>query len=109
MRIAGGHAVAVIDLDHLSVTALAFCGGHRAVSGGVDVLSIGGLEIDPCMVRHALEEGIAAFAETAADLVIGYRMATGSCLTSLFGGFKRVEGCAQIVEGHIERCRGFRR
>ena len=97
----------MVDLDHLAIPALAFRSGDRSVGGGVNGLSIGGLEIHAGMVRHALEDGVTAFAETTGDGLIGRRAGNRQLPDHLLGRFKRVERCAQIIKRYIEGDRVF--
>src|SRR5436190_21650770 len=68
MAVAGGEAVAMVDLDHAAITALPAGRGHLAVGGGADGIARGGAEIKPGVHRGPSQEGIAAHAETGGEL-----------------------------------------
>ena len=67
MRVAGCKAVAVIDLDHVSVAAHGSRMGDAAGGGGVDFVAVSLGEIDARMKRETAKERIGAIAERRAD------------------------------------------
>ncbi len=63
MPIAGGEAVAVVDLDHAAIAAAPPGGSDGAVRGCMHGLAGLGVEIEPRMHRRRAGEGIGAHAE----------------------------------------------
>src|SRR5436305_574074 len=60
MAVAGGDALAMIDLDHVAITAHPLRMGDDAVCGGIDRSADRTGDVDPGVHRGGAPEGIAA-------------------------------------------------
>src|SRR5438045_3211082 len=68
MAVAGGEAVAMVDLDHAAIAALPAGCDDLAVGGGTHGIAGGGAEIQARVHRGPSQEGVAAHAEAGGEL-----------------------------------------
>src|ERR1700722_20506783 len=68
MTVAGGKAVAVIDLDHLAVAAAPAGRRHRSRRRGVGRLAVAAAELDTRVHRRHMQERIDAHAERRREI-----------------------------------------